>query len=322
MNLNRLLIVILLTFSFLNASNYVDLYRFEGIEAVVKKLEKELQEKSYWDEYLKGVDTSKGYYESIEYIVYTNKNRKRLKLYKKENNRIKEIIGHDVISGEKDGDKLIEGDLKTPIGAYELTKKLTKLDPFYGPLALVTSYPNLYDKVRKKTGHGIWIHGMPFNKEREKYTKGCVALDNDKLVDLDKKIDIKKSILIISENKNLNVEKNDISMILSFLFQWKESWKDSDIERYLSFYDKEFKRHNGMNLKRFSKYKKRIFAKKEKKSIVFKDINIIPYPNNLDKNMFKIKFHEDYRTKSYTFVGMKELFVEVKDNKVKILAEG
>jgi hypothetical protein len=31
---------------------------------------------------------------------------------------------------------------------------------------------------------------------------------------------------------------------------------------------------------------------------------------------------EDYKTKYYTFNGRKELYIELKDNKIKILAEG
>ena len=32
-----------------------------------------------------------------------------------------------------------------------------------GQLAFVLSYPNTYDKVQGKNGHGIWIHGSPLD---------------------------------------------------------------------------------------------------------------------------------------------------------------
>ena len=47
------------------------------------------------------------------------------------------ILKEDIIVGEKEGDKQVEGDLKTPEGAYMLTKKLThRLHPYhvYRPL--------------------------------------------------------------------------------------------------------------------------------------------------------------------------------------------
>jgi hypothetical protein len=38
--------------------------------------------------------------------------------------------------------------------------------------------------------------------------------------------------------------------------------------------------------------------------------------------MYKVLMDEDYRTRSYSFVGKKELYLEVKDNKIQILSEG
>ena len=45
------------------------------------------------------------------------------------------------------GKKEFEGDKKTPEGSYDLVQKRTGLDQFYGPLALVTSYPNNFDQI-------------------------------------------------------------------------------------------------------------------------------------------------------------------------------
>ena len=61
---------------------------------------------------------------------------------------------------------------------------------------MVTSYPNIFDQSLNKNGSGIWIHGMPYDSEREKFTKGCIALDNKDLETLEKNLDIQKTILI------------------------------------------------------------------------------------------------------------------------------
>ncbi|MFY4754470.1 hypothetical protein ACOTV2_11995, partial [Aliarcobacter butzleri] len=76
-----------------------------------------------------------------------------------------------MIAGETAGDKFLEGDKKTPDGACELVQKRTGLVQFYGPFALVTEYPNTFDKSLDKKGHAIWVHGMPFNGDREKFTQ-------------------------------------------------------------------------------------------------------------------------------------------------------
>ncbi len=316
----RFLLLIFFSTSFLFA-DLVNIYRTQGISVVQEQLEKKLQEASYWKSFLKDKDIDYGYYESTKFLLLVDKDTKELKVYKKVDNRFSKILKDDVIVGEKDGDKEIEGDLKTPEGVYKLTEKLTKVDPFYGPLALVTSYPNNFDKALNKKGHGIWIHGMPLNKKREEFTKGCIALDNPNLKDLERKIDLKETLLLISKNKIKKSTKDDISLILSSIYQWKDAWKKSDIDAYLSFYSKEFKRYDGVKIDSFAKYKTTIFSRKEDKEITFSNINIIPYPNSLNKKIYKVLMDEIYKTKTYEFDGEKELFIELKDNKVEILSE-
>lgn len=315
------ILFLLLSTNFLFA-DLVDIYRTQGIEAVKQELEKELKKKSYWKQYLKNKDIKHGYYESIQYVIICDKNDKTLKLHKKTNDKFETILTKSVFIGEAQGDKQHEGDLKTPIGAYDLTTKITKLDQFYGPMALVTNYPNTFDKVQNKTGHGIWIHGLPFDNKRDDYTKGCIALENKSIEELDKNINLKNSVLLVGETEHKKVTQNDISVILSGIFSWRDAWKSSDVKTYLSFYDKKFKRHDGMTLEKFKDYKTRIFSKDEKKKIEFSNINIIPYPNSLDKVMYKVVMDEDYKTRTHNFEGKKELYIELKDNNMSILAEG
>ncbi len=303
-------------------ADLVDVYRSKGLDAVKAQLEKELTKKDYWQQYLEDKKVDYGYYESKKFLILAQKGAKELSLFKIDKSDYDLVLKDNVIFGEKEGDKQLEGDLKTPEGVYDLTKKLTKLDQFYGPLALVTSYPNTFDKTLNKKGHGIWIHGMPFDENREEYTKGCIALDNPRLKELDKNIEYNKSILLISNDNFKKASKDEISIILSSIFKWREAWKNSDIDEYLKFYSKSFKRYDGMTINQFKKYKSTIFSRKEKKKIEFSDINISPYPNSLNKQMFKVEMHEKYKTKYYSFIGKKELFLEIKNNKIKILAEG
>ena len=315
-----LLLFFLITNS-LNAipMDIVELYRTKGIHAVEKEIAEQLKTKSYWDYNLKDKEVVNGYYESIQYLMICQKDLKDIRLY--DTKTKSELFNSDVFVGKAKGDKKIEGDLKTPIGAYKLTRRITNVDPFYGPLALTTNYPNLYDKIQGKTGHGIWIHGLPLNQERDDFTQGCIALDNTKIKNLDKTINIKNSILVISEEKLSEVSKDDVSTVLSNIFKWRDAWKESDITSYLSFYAQEFKKSNGQSLHKFSNYKKRVFKKNEKKTIEFYNINVIPYPNELNKKLFKIIMDEKYKTKSYQFSGKKELYVELVEGRILILTE-
>ncbi len=84
------------------------------------------------------------------------------------------------IHGRVEGEKTLEGDLKTPEGVYFVTTKIrSELDFIkYGTGAYALNYPNPIDKIKQKTGHGIWIHskGNPIEGQR---TEGCVAVDLD-----------------------------------------------------------------------------------------------------------------------------------------------
>jgi len=210
----------------------VELYRTQGISAVEKLISKELQSKQYWDINLESKNIINGYYESIKYVMICQKNLKDIKLYDTKNQQ--NIFSSDVFIGKKNGDKKREGDMKTPLGAYDLTKRITKLDQFYGPLALTTNYPNIYDKSKGKTGSGIWIHGLPIKGDRDDFTKGCIALDNKKIKKLDNSININNSILIISQEKLREITKNDMSIVLANIFSWKNAWKNSSFRRCFS----------------------------------------------------------------------------------------
>ena len=306
------------------ADDLVNLYRIQGLSAVENKIQESLEKKSYWKSYLENKNIDYGYYETKEHVILTQKEVGELSLFRKKGDDFVLVSKNNVIVGEKKGDKYLEGDKKTPEGAYELTSIKTSLDQFYGPLALVTSYPNTFDKTLKKKGHGIWIHGMPLKQKekREEFTRGCIALDNSKLEELAKEINLDKAILLTTNTNFEKATKNEISLILSSIYKWKNSWKKSDINRYLKFYSKDFIRFDGMKIDRFSNYKKRIFSKGEKKKIVFSNINIFPYPNSLNKRMYKIAMDQLYVSPSVNFQGKKELFLEIVNNKVQILTEG
>ncbi|WP_321777969.1 L,D-transpeptidase family protein [Sulfurimonas sp.] len=321
----KIIFFILISLS-LYANNILTNYRINGINSVEKQMDLELTKNEYWSEYLKTIDTTFGYLESSPKVLTCNKDASTLNLYIKDtNNTYSFIKTYNAFTGKIKGDKIKEGDLITPIGIYKILKKLTrenKLDSFYGPLAFVTSYPNTYDTFRGKNGHGIWIHGLPTEQTRDEFTKGCIAIDNQNIECLSNRIDIQNTILIIDANKiKQNISKEILSSILSELFVWRYAWLYDDIDAYLSFYSNKFVRNDGMTIQRFKKYKTRIFKKLEKKTIIFNNINVIPYPNSDD--IYQITFKEYYKSDTFKFIGDKILIVKVDKNnkKIKIITE-
>jgi len=302
--------------------NLIDLYQKQGVASIEKKFDQILATKAYWKTRLKDINTSFGYFESIDYLLACDKSKQSLKLYSKDsNNSFSLQKDFSAFVGKKKGDKQREGDLKTPIGVYKLLQKLDKVDPFYGPLAFVTSYPNAYDKIRGKNGSGIWVHGLPLHQQRDDFTKGCIAINNTNLTDIEKQINFHKALVYIDKKQLSPVSKEILTTLLSHLYQWRKAWKENDIEGYLSYYHHDFKRLDGLTFKRFKPYKKRIFAKQEYKQILFSDINIIAYPMLEQKDVYLISFKENYRSMSYQFSGEKEIYVHLEDDNFRILAE-
>ncbi|WP_270982867.1 L,D-transpeptidase family protein [Campylobacter helveticus] len=311
--------------SSLCASDLVKIYLNDGLDAVGAAIEKELGNKDFWLEELGDKNLTLGYYDKDVVIVKTNKNDKILKVYSYTNGKIKkEFEQKEVITGLM-GDKEKEGDLKTPIGFYELGAKFNPGDQYYGPFAFATSYPNLLDKVQGKTGGGIWIHGYPLDGTRldEFKTRGCIALFNDKLEDFAKVVAGKKVYVLTEEKDSVKAKKDEIASLMADLFAWKYAWTESDVNAYLDFYDEEeFKRFDKSTFSQFASMKRVIFSRKEHKIIKFSDISISPYPDLEDEKMYRISFYEDYYTKNYQFRGNKILYVKLdKKGKMKILAE-
>ncbi|EJA3463218.1 murein L,D-transpeptidase [Campylobacter jejuni] len=323
--LKRLALLITLSSLMLYASDLVKIYLNQGLDAVGVAIEKELTQKDFWLSEIGDKNISLGYYDDNVAIVLTNKTDKILRVYSYEDGKIrKDFKQKEIITGLM-GDKKIEGDLKTPVGFYELGRKFNPGDPYYGPFAFATTYPNLLDKVQGKTGGGIWIHGYPLDGSRldEFKTRGCIALFNNNLEKFAQVVQDKKVFVMTEEKEKIRAKKDQIASLLADLFTWKLAWTNSDTNTYLSFYDEqEFKRFDKMKFEQFASMKKSIFSRKEDKKIKFSDINISPYPNLENETMYRISFYEDYYTKNYQFRGDKILYVKIDSKgKMKILAE-
>ncbi len=291
------------------------------IAKVKNPTEKELQSKDFWLKQLRGVEVQYGYYENVDSLIVCEKDKKRCEVYKNDDEGLKMIKTHEVIMG-KSGDKIKRGDLKTPVGVYEITKRFKPMDQFYGPLAFSLSYPNLYDSLRGRSGDGIWIHGKPLDgKDREDLSKGCVVMDNEDIKVFDTQINAQSAVAIIGESKVPKLSKESVAGILSDVYKWQHAWKTNDINTYLNFYSNDFKKSDGSGKKAFSEAKKSIFARKESKTILFEHMSVAPYPMMDERKVFKVSFYQTYKSPSFASKGEKELYIEIVGDKMSILAE-
>jgi len=304
-------------------ADLIDTYRHEGINPIIKSFESNLTSKDFWLKRLQNRDLKFGYFEIPRFILLCNKTKKQLWVYKFKNRQLSLIKSFDNLIVGKLGDKEKEGDLKTPIGDYKLIARIHPKNQFYGPFAFVTNYPNIFDKIHHKDGYGIWIHGKPLDgASRPELSKGCIVVNNSDLLKLGNILDHSKTELFITQ-KPFFATKEDIANILATLYKWRQAWRDSDLNKYASFYDENFTKANGMHLKQFLNYKSKVFniRKNQNVKIYFSNIEIMPYQNIEHKIIYKITFYEKYIANNFEFKGNKTLYMIKRGDKFKIIIE-
>lgn len=143
-------------------------------------------------------------------------------------------------TGQRDGDKRQEGDLKTPEGIYFVEEKISGglYYPLYGNTAYPLNYPNPVDRVQGKTGYGIWLHGRGTPLD-PKVTRGCVALPNDIVDNLDAYIQLHRTPVCIAQRV---VWKNSTTTHHEDIIKRTWSWinaREHGEERFFDLYDPE-----------------------------------------------------------------------------------
>jgi murein L,D-transpeptidase YafK len=317
-------ILFLLLPIFLFSKDIVEIYRLHGMNGLEERLDQELSNPAYWQKALRNHDVRYGFFDTPTDLLLCTKSRRELALYT--------INGHlqlkektSIIIGQAAGDKIREGDMRTPIGVYHIVMRKTNLEEKYGPLAFVTDYPNRFDRIWGKNGHGIWLHGLPPGSGREKNaTKGCIAVDNETLLSLDRQLSLDRALLVISEVPLQEVSKETMRHLLAFIYHWRYTWKYNLLHEYLENYSPRLVFQSVHDFNYFSQYKQRVFEKNrnQKKILRFSDLKVVPYPNSLGKKLWYVSFHEYYKSGGYIFSGIKKILIEeTHPNHFKIIVE-
>jgi len=297
------------------------LYRGGQNEALIARLEENLRSPSYWLSVLQDQNLTLGWFETETDLLVCDKAAKKVSLYREKDGVLEHKLDSEAVVGKMPGDKQFEGDLRTPEGVYRFVEKKEKVDSFYGPFAYVTSYPNLYDRAYDKDGSGIWLHGFPPHCDDKNETKGCVALNNDALRELDRVMDYDKTLMIITQKGMEPVKRERVAELMAFIYQWRSDWKTNFFASYIEAYSEDFRRYDGMRIAEFAVMKNRIFSKGESKDIWLTGFRVVPFEAGTGKRVWYVTFHEDYRAPNYTFEGSKTLYIEDDGSRFRIVAE-
>ena len=121
-----------------------------------------------------------------------------------------------------------------------------QLADFYGTAAFPLNYPNEWDKRRRRTGSGIWLHGVPSDtfSRAPQASDGCVVLTNQDLDAIGRHVQVGLTPVIISNGiewvplQSIGSVRQELGGALE---QWRRDWESRSVDRYLAHYSRAFR---------------------------------------------------------------------------------
>jgi len=215
-------------------------------------------------------------------------------------------------TGSLIGDKLKEGDLRTPEGVYFITSRLDGgLDwEQYGDLAYPLNFPNPVDIIKGKTGHGIWIHGRG-NTITPYETRGCVALNTPDIRGLDNQLELRMPVVIgnrLQLDKTPETLAREADEVVAATHAWAKAW-ESKSEAFFEFHDpQKFALSQGQPFSAFRNQKEGLFRKLPWILVAVEDVRAVAGPD-----YWVTYFIQFYRSPSLISQGVKRLYWQKND---------
>jgi len=225
---------------------------------------------------------------NTKYAIAVDTSRSRLYLFENSPQGMRLVSDHYASIGKLGPGKHVQGDQRTPIGVYYITSHLTdnQLTDLYGIGALPLNYPNEFDKKQGRTGHGIWLHGVPSSNYARSpmSTDGCVALANPELAEIISKVETGLTPVVIAKQltwqspQKIAEERNRFQTIIQ---QWQSAKSSGNINQLMAFYDPSFSANN-QNLKQWRTKLSTELSGKTAGGITIKDMSILGWQDGKD----------------------------------------
>jgi murein L,D-transpeptidase YafK len=261
-----------------------------------------------------------------KYAVVVDTRRSRLYVYRNDDGKPQFVADYYVSSGKNGALKVREGDERTPIGVYHVTESLPrkKLSDFYGSGAFPINYPNEWDRIQGRDGHGIWLHGTPSDtySRPPRSSNGCVVLANPDLDALARILQVGLTPVIISEDVALLSLDDWASERKAFgkqLEQWRADWESLDTERYLSHYSRKFSAQ-GQDLEDWSQHKRLVNSAKSWIKVKVSNISVLRDPGK--EELVLVSFDQEYRSSNLSNTVKKRQYWIHEDGRWRIVYEG
>ena len=260
--------------------------------------------------------------ETGEFYVYVDKAANLLSL-RSLDFPSRELKQFRAISGLNAGDKISEGDRKTPEGIYFVegfVPRAQLVSSLHGPAAAALNYPNPVDHINSQTGSGIWIHGVDSDSRLDKRfdTRGCVAMGNTEVVELMQWLKPKHTVVVVVD------ESSKISPLGLVdpegpagkrVIEWAAAWSSQDTDRYLSFYHEELYAR-GMSFARWRTYKDSLNKRYKFIKVGIRNLRVYKH-----SKYWMSVFEQVYESNLYQARSQKRLYWVGPEDNLKILAE-
>lgn len=236
---------------------------------------------------------------SQSHALLVDTSRSRLFVYRNDRGRPRYVTDFYISLGKNGVEKQREGDQKTPIGVYTIVGQKDRLPDFYGPGAYPISYPNDWDKLHKRNGHGIWLHGTPSETySRAPFaTDGCVVLTNEDLRTLSRYVEVSRTPVVIGhgvEWRDPQRWESERGEFMKAFQQWRADWESRDTDRYLAHYSGRF-REGDRGFEAWKARKRKVNAAKQWVKVRVNDLSLFSYPG-AGEPMMLVEFEQDYRS--------------------------
>lgn len=260
---------------------------------------------------------------SQSHVLVVDTTRSRIFVYANDLGRPRYVTDFYTSLGLMGVSKSAEGDQKTPLGVYRITEKREKLPDFYGPAAFPIDYPNDWDRMQGRKGHGIWLHGTPSETYARppRATDGCIVLTNEDFRRLSKFVDVSRTPVVIvdrlewQEPRRWDSERDEF---LKAMEQWKRDWESRDNERYFSHYARDFRAERG-GMAGWKAQKRKVNAAKQWVKVGMEDVSLFAYPGV--KDLMVVNYTQDYRSNNLSNKTHKRVFWIREDGRWRILHE-
>lgn len=164
------------------------------------------------------------------------------------------------VTGQLEGDKQQVNDLRTPEGVYFVEYKIANGLDFgeYGGIAYTLNYPNPVDRLRGKTGHGIWIHSKGYGLVP---TRGCVAIGLKEIAEVGPNLSPGTAVMLAGEfeaKATPEPDKGTAKHLRRLMQDWSDSWAARS-DAMFDFYDPAAYSRATENFTLFRQNKERLF---------------------------------------------------------------